>query len=98
MSNDPETPNLSLELAGQRGSLEQLLESYRFEPVRAAVAKPLENNVEEQLRAIDGVVSVHNPDDRPHLTVVEYNPGKLKSRQLLETVRANGFSAQMIGI
>ena len=55
-------------------------------------------SVEEQLRAIDGVVSVHNPDDRPHLTVVEYNPGKLKSSQLLETVRANGFSAQMIGI
>ena len=55
-------------------------------------------SVEDQLRALDGVVSVHNPDDRPHLTVVEYNPDKLKSSQLLETVRANGFSAQMIGI
>lgn len=55
-------------------------------------------SVEDQLRALDGVVSVHNPDDRPHLTVVEYNPGKLNSSQLLQTVRANGFNAQMIGI
>ena len=55
-------------------------------------------SVEDQLRALDGVVSVHNPDDRPHLTIVEYNPSKVKSSQVLDTVRANGFSAQMIGM
>ena len=55
-------------------------------------------SVEDQLRALDGVVSVHNPDDRPHLTIVEYNPNKVKSSQVLDTVRANGFSAQMIGM
>ena len=35
--------------------------------------------IEDQLRAIDGVVSVHNPDDRPHLAIVEYNPEKTSS-------------------
>ena len=55
-------------------------------------------SVDEQLRALDGVVSVHTPEDRPHLTVVEYNPAKVKSSQVLETVRANGFSAHMIGM
>lgn len=54
--------------------------------------------VEEQLRALDGVVSVHTPDNRPHLTMVEYNPDKLNSSQVLETVRANGLSAHMIGM
>ena len=54
--------------------------------------------IEEQLRALDGVVSVHTPADRPHLTMVEYNPDKVKSSQVLETVRANGFSAHMLGL
>ena len=55
-------------------------------------------SIEEQLRALDGVVSVHTPDDRPHLTMVEYNPDRVKSSRVLETVRANGFDAHMIGM
>lgn len=54
--------------------------------------------VEEKLRSIDGVVSVHNPDKTPHLTVIEYNPAKVKAGQLLETVKATGFHAEMIGL
>jgi hypothetical protein len=54
--------------------------------------------VEEQLRALDGVVSVHNAAETPHLTVVEYNTAKLKSANLLETVRANGYRVDMIGM
>jgi len=54
--------------------------------------------VGEQLRALDGVVSVHNPDAKPHLTVVEYNPAKLKASQLLETVKGTGVHAELIGL
>ncbi len=54
--------------------------------------------VVEQLRALDGVVSVHNPDAKPHLTVVEYNPAKIKAGQLLETVRGRGVHAELIGL
>lgn len=54
--------------------------------------------VERELRALDGVVSVHNPDNRPHLAIVEYNPEKLKASQLLETVRRHGVHAELIGL
>jgi hypothetical protein len=54
--------------------------------------------VGERLRALDGVVSVHNPDEKPHLTVVEYNPAKLKAVQLLETVKGAGVHAELIGL
>ena len=32
--------------------------------------------IEESLRALDGVVSVHNSEKAPHLTIVGYNPRK----------------------
>ena len=54
--------------------------------------------MEEQLRSLDGVVSVHNPDAKPHLIVVEYNPAKLKADILLETVKSRGVHAEMIGL
>lgn len=54
--------------------------------------------VEEQLRALDGVVSVSNSDTTPHLMVVEYNPEKLKATHLLDTVKAAGLHAELIGL
>ncbi len=54
--------------------------------------------VEGKLRAIDGVVSVHNPDNRPHLIVVEYNPQKVKSTALLEAVKSENVHAELIGL
>mgnify|MGYP001816803021 FL=1 len=54
--------------------------------------------IEQKLRAIDGVVSVHNPDDKPHLAVVEYDPNKVKSTVLLETVKVEGVHAQLVGL
>jgi multidrug efflux pump subunit AcrB len=54
--------------------------------------------IERKLREIDGVVSVHNPDAKPHLVVVEYDPDKLKSATLLETVKSEGVHAELIGL
>ena len=54
--------------------------------------------IEEQLRAIDGVVSVRNPDDRPHLALVEYNPDKTSSAAILNTVRIQGVRAELVGL
>jgi hypothetical protein len=56
------------------------------------------SGVEGRLRGIDGVVSVHNPDDRPHLTIVGYRPDKTSSQALLECVREEGIHAEMIGL
>ena len=55
-------------------------------------------DVEERLRKVDGVVSVHNPDDRPHLTLVEYRPDKVGSEALLQTAKSEGVHAQLIGL
>ena len=54
--------------------------------------------IEDALRAIDGVVSVHNPDDRPHLSIVEYNPERTNSAAILSTVTEQGVSAELIGL
>lgn len=54
--------------------------------------------VEDRLRNVDGVVSVHNPDDKPHLTVVEYRPDKVDSQALLHTARTDGIHAQLVGL
>ena len=66
--------------------------------VHESLDKGRRDEIETKLRALEGVVSVHNPDDRPHLTVVEYNPEKTSSQSLLESVRAGGIHAQLIGI
>jgi hypothetical protein len=54
--------------------------------------------IEEELRAIDGVVSVHNPDDKPHLAIVEYNPDKTNSTAILNAVTVQGVSAELVGL
>ena len=54
--------------------------------------------IEEHLRAIDGVVSVHNPDDRPHLAIIEYNPDRTSSAAILETVTVQGVHAELVGL
>jgi selenocysteine lyase/cysteine desulfurase len=56
------------------------------------------SQIEAQLRAIDGVVSVHNPDDRPHLAIVEYNPDKTSSTDILKTVTTQGVHAELVGL
>ncbi|MGD8931346.1 MAG: ATP-binding protein, partial [Chromatiales bacterium] len=40
--------------------------------------------LDDALRRFDGVVSVHVNPDRPHLFILEYNPAKVSSEQLLE--------------
>ncbi len=54
--------------------------------------------IEGNLRAISGVVSVHNPDDRPHLVVVEYNPAVTSSEAVLKCVTGEGVHAELIGL
>mgnify|MGYP003572755458 CR=1 FL=1 len=54
--------------------------------------------IEDALRAIEGVVSVHNPDERPHLSVVGYNPDKTSSTVILSTVTGQGVDAELIGL
>jgi hypothetical protein len=54
--------------------------------------------LETRLREFDGVVSVKNPDDRPHLTLVEYVPDKVKAQELLTVVTNEGVRAELVGL
>ena len=57
-----------------------------------------QERVEQALRAMGGVVSVHNAQNAPHLTMVEYDPQVMDSTRLLASVRAQGVQAELIGI
>lgn len=54
--------------------------------------------IETTLRAMDGVISVHNPQDRPHLSLVEYVPEKTSSQAILSAVTGRGVHAELIGL
>jgi hypothetical protein len=54
--------------------------------------------VEAALRGLDDVVSVHMPDDKPHLVVVEYNPDKVNSGVVLAAVKEIVGHAELIGL
>ena len=62
------------------------------------LSKERRADVETSLRAIEGVISVHNADKTPHLTVVEYNPEKTNSHSILDCVKRKGVHAELIGI
>ena len=55
-------------------------------------------SIENTVRAIDGVVSFHNPNDRPHLYVIEYNPERTTSAAILSAVTGQGVHAKLIGM
>jgi len=54
--------------------------------------------LEDSVRALDGVVSYHNPDNKPHLAVVEYDPGKVSSGAILAAVTGQGVHAELVGL
>ena len=62
------------------------------------LSKERRADLETTLRGIDGVVSVSNADKTPHLTIVEYNPKKTNSTDILTCVKEQGVHAELIGI
>ena len=55
-------------------------------------------DLDTAIRKIDGVVSVHVNPDRPHLFILEYNPAKVSSEQLLDSVKVRGLHAELVGL
>lgn len=54
--------------------------------------------VEQDLRAMEGVVSVHMPSDKPHLAVVTFDPDHAKSNDILKSVLGEHLHAELIGL
>jgi hypothetical protein len=56
-------------------------------------------NVEQELRALDGVVSVHfDRENQPHAVVVAYNPEAITSQAVLAEIRKHDTAAVMAGL
>ena len=57
-------------------------------------------SLEQALRQRDGVVSVHFNTNvaHPHLAVVEFNPDKVNSRDLLSIVHYQGYHGELVGL
>jgi cell division protein FtsX len=55
-------------------------------------------DIQDSIRALDGVVSVHGSSKTPHLTVVEYNPEAMDSKRILKRITDQGAHAELIGL
>ena len=55
-------------------------------------------DIQDSIRALDGVVSVHGSSKTPHLTVVEYNPEEMDSKRILKRITDQGAHAELIGL
>ncbi len=58
------------------------------------------SSLEDALRARDGVVSVHfnTTAKHPHLAVIEFNPDKVGSRDLLSILQYQGYHGELVGL
>ncbi len=62
------------------------------------VGKDRHSELEDALRAIDGVVSAGFAEGKPHLLIVQYNPQRTSSGQILERVKSHGVHAELVAM
>ncbi len=58
----------------------------------------LRESLADKLRALDGVVAAASHDEKPHLMVVEYDPDRIKSTEILAAVTGTGVHAELVGM
>lgn len=51
--------------------------------------------LEETLRGVDGVVSIHFPRERPHVMLVEYNRARVNSTKIIDRITQQGIRAEL---
>lgn len=54
--------------------------------------------LEDDLRALEGVVSVRSSERTPHLMVVTYEPSHASSKDILHTVVGERVHAELVGM
>ncbi len=50
------------------------------------------------IAALNGVAVAEGHDAKPHLIIVTYDPDKVNSQDILAAVKAQGVSAELIGL
>ena len=66
--------------------------------VDESIDKTARGAMEDKVRGIEGVVSVAQHDDKPHLMMIEYNPDKTSSADILTCVKGEGVHAEIVGL
>jgi len=56
------------------------------------------SEIEAELRALDGVNSIQNPDETPHLMVVRFDPDRIDTQAILSAVTDQGVHAELVGL
>jgi len=54
--------------------------------------------IADTVREHTGVMAVAHHDEKPHLLIIEYDPGTVTSRELLQVALDQGVHAQLIGL
>lgn len=55
-------------------------------------------DLEEQMRANDGVLNIRYRLDRPHLLVADYDPETLRAQDLLQILEGSHLHGELIGL
>jgi len=55
-------------------------------------------DINDSIRALDGVVSVHGSSKTSHLTIVQYDPDVMDSQKILKRITDQGAHAELIGM
>lgn len=61
------------------------------------VGEDRRTDIEQAITSEHGVSSAHFTDHRPHLMVVEYDPGETSSMSILQTIGHQSVHAELIG-
>ncbi|MCP5141712.1 MAG: heavy-metal-associated domain-containing protein [Gammaproteobacteria bacterium] len=56
------------------------------------------HSIERQFAGSRGVISACVPIRTPHLMVVDYDPAVISAASLLNSVRASGLHAELVGL
>lgn len=85
-TRNPEDSVVNIDLADVTVHIDQTLNARQLD------------QLEDAFRARDGVVSVHINPKKSHLVLLEYNPRKVYSGDLLSIARVQGLDAELIGL
>ncbi len=66
--------------------------------INESLSEDARTSLEDTMRKIDGVVSPGFNADKAHLLLITYNTEKTTTAALLETVRAAGYTGQVVGM
>jgi hypothetical protein len=66
--------------------------------INESLSKEARSSLENAMRQVEGVVSPGFNAGKEHLLLIAYNTEKTNTAELLEKARAEGYTAQLVGM